>query len=95
MDCVFRDGACVHCGWQWAGDPRVRRNCWPAEPARLRSGGEQAAVAAICRGCQHFDPAAGDEGCRKCGCTSERHERWLSLLRIGDCPRGLWPQERS
>lgn len=28
MDCVLKDGVCMRCGWRWAGDPDVHRNCW-------------------------------------------------------------------
>jgi hypothetical protein len=99
MDCVIRDGVCVHCGWKWAGDPAVHRTCKApgAESGErgtieLRGEEEQAALAAICRtnACGHYDAAA--DACRKCGCNSERRERWLSKLRIGDCPLRLWPK---
>jgi hypothetical protein len=56
----------------------------------LRSKEEQAALAAGCRtnACGRWDQI--NEACRSCGCTSQRHEAWLSKLRIGHCPIGRW-----
>ena len=67
----------------------ANRNC-PAE-LELRTEAQQAALAAICRAnaCGRFDSL--NDACRSCGCTSERHQAWLSRLRIGRCPAGQWP----
>jgi len=56
------------------------------ELTEARTEKEQAAIAATCRACPHFNATPGDEGCTKCGCASSRHEAWLSKLRIGRWP---------
>ena len=88
-DCILKDGACINCGWKWAGDPAVHRMC----PATIlpRTEAEQAACEAICRTnrCGCYDPVA--DACRRCGCASQRREAWQGKLRVGDCPKNLWP----
>ncbi len=58
--------------------------------ATPRPEADQAACQAICRTneCGAFDSA--NDACRLCGCHSERHDKWRSKLRFGNCPRGFW-----
>ena len=63
----------------------------PHPGLRIRSETEQAECQAICRtnACGAYDSI--NDVCRRCGCASQRREVWLSKLRIGFCPKGLWP----
>jgi hypothetical protein len=72
--------------------PRPPVRACIADPPSPRSEAEQAACMAICRtnACGAFDGIR--DACRLCGCASQRREVWQSKLRIGRCPKGLWPE---
>jgi len=87
-DCVIENGACVFCGWKWAGDPGVHRNCpTHAKPREPRTESQQSDCLAVCATCEHWNLVR----CMRCNCPKHDPAAWAKRLETGVCPLGKWP----